>query len=542
MRNTRSMCAASLILAAAAAAAGQSALPSEPTVQDVLARVPAATLLRLPSWFVQQALDGQVPVADLIQAAGLNVPVQAAGATVAQQKQYITHWITHYTAIVETLTQDTVGLASIDGRCSGQRIGDGAGAPTGYVQYYSAADGTIYTSYYSAPSGPTCGSYLSTGLSRYFVTWVYAPTARSAWLFFGSSDSYRVFLNHVEVLTHSTPLVEPFVTDAASKQVSLVAGWNLVVVKQSYTQLGPYNDPNPNNVTKYFSLRFASNSSGTPMTDLAGAWDPNCGDSAQALYQYSHTLFANMAHLAGAGGSQWRTDVVLYNGIQIPWVYRLRYYQEGNNSGTPDATATAIVQPFQSVSYTDALPGLLHVTSAQKGYFVVDGQYMDFTDHWEASNWVTVRAYNQSAAGTFSNTVPGFSVGAWGTSSAAVPITGVRNGRFRTNVGVAPAFNQGATCTVRITITDPSLAAPVQQDFNGVKGYWQVNDVFHAMGIGNVTTDNATLFVQILNNANSTTWFPFATVQDGNPNNNQAGTSDPAFLTISAQWLAPPIP
>jgi len=138
--------------------------------------------------------------------------------------------------------------------------------------------------------------------------------------------------------------------------------------------------------------------------------------------------------------------------------------------------------------------------------------------------------------------VPGFATNAWGTASSAKPITGVRNGRFRTNLGVAPAFNTGATTTVRVTITDPSLASPVQQDFTGVNGFWQVNDIFTTMGIGHLYTDNATIFIELVNNTTGTYWFPFATVQDGNPNNNEAGTSDPAFLTTSQQYLAPPLP
>jgi hypothetical protein len=536
------MCGLLLVLAGPGFAAGEVSAPADPTPQEVLARMPGKALLRLPAWFVQQVLAGEIPVADLMAAGGMTRSVQATGMTVAQQKQYITHWITHYTAIVEGFNQDTVGLSTIDGRCSDQAIGDGSGAPTGYADYFNSADGTITTSYYAAPSGPTCGSTITTGLSRYFVTWVYSPTNRSAWLFFGSSDSYKVYLNHNPVLTHAASGTEPYVADSASTQVSLVAGWNLIVVKQSFTQLGPYGDPNPNNVNKFFSLRFALNAGGTPMTDIAGAFDPNCGDSSDAIYQFTHTLFANMAHLNGAQNSVWRTDVVFYNGIQIPWWYRLRYYQQGNNTGTPDATATVIVPPFQSVSYSDALPNLLHVSAQQKGYVVVDGQDGDFTDHWEASNWVTIRAYNQSASGTYSNIVPGFATNAWGTASSAKPITGVRNGRFRTNLGVAPAFNTGATTTVRVTITDPSLASPVQQDFTGVNGFWQVNDIFTTMGIGHLYTDNATIFIELVNNTTGTYWFPFATVQDGNPNNNEAGTSDPAFLTTSQQYLAPPLP
>ena len=364
--------------------------------------------------------------------------------------------------------------------------------------------------------------------------WIYAPSQRTAWLFFGSSDSYRVWLNRTQILTHTAAGTEPFAVDAVSQQVTLPKGWNLILVKQSFAHLGPNSDPDPNDQVKYFTLRFASNSAGTPMIDLQGAFDPNCGDSSHAFDQWTHTLFANMAHLNGAGGSQWRTDVVLYNGMHITWRYNLRYYHEGNNTGSPDGWGEVIVPAYQSVSRTDVLPNLFGVSAQQKGYFVVDRQIAAFLDHWEANNWVTVRAYNQSSGGTYANTVPGFGVSSWGTTSNAKAITGVRNGRFRTNLGMVPAVNAGATATVRVTISDPSLATPVQQDFAGITGYWQLNDVFHAMGIGNLYTDNATITVEVTSNPTGTTWFPFATVQDGNPNNGEAGTSDPSFLTSSS--------
>lgn len=518
--------------AGAGAAIAQDAATPQPTVQEVLARMPRQALLQLPSGALQGALDGSISPAELAEMAGLFAPVRPDVMTALQQKQFVTHWLTHTTAIVEGLNEDTVGIASIDGRCSGQPIGNGPKAPYVSATYSGYGNGTVATGYYEAPQGSTCNTYINAGLSRYFVTWIYSPTLRDAWLFFGSSDSYRVWVNKTQVFFHAASGTEAFVADAVNQKVTLLQGWNLLLVKQSFAHLGPYNDPDPNNRTKYFSLRFASDASGTPMTDLRAAFDPACGDSAKSYAQLTHTLFANMAHLSGAGGSQWRTDVVFYNGTHMPWQYHLRYYHEGNNSGIADGWADVVVPPYQSLTRTDALPLLLGVSSQQKGYIVVDGQMGACLDNYFASNWVTVRAYNQSANGTFSNTVPGFAYNVWGTTGSAKPITGVRNGRFRTNVGLAPEFNSGATATVRVTISDPALASPVQQDFN-VTGFWQLNDVFKALGIGNLYTDDATLTVELTSNPTNTVWFPFATVQDGNPNNGEGGTSDPVFLSSS---------
>jgi hypothetical protein len=543
MKRVKTVLAVAAALCSASWVVAQWLPRTDPAPPGTFMQMRPQDLRRLPPSVLQQALSGAIDPADMEAAVGFAPQPQTIGTTALVQKQFITHWVTHYTTVVEGFNEDTVNAATIDGRASGQKIADGPGAPVGDLYYWTISDGSVETYSWQAPAGPTCGSTINNGLSRYFVTWVWVPTARAAWLFFGSSDSYRVWLNRTQVLSHAAAGTEPWVVDANKVQVPLIKGWNLVTVKQSFGQLGPSTDPDTNNRYKFFSLRFASDATGTPYTDIAGTFNPNSGDTQQPFSEESHTLFANMAHLAGAGGSQWRTDLVAFNGIHIPWVYGVRYYREGNNSGTADASTTFIAPPFGSVSFSDALPGLLGVAAQEKGYIVVDGQMAFYLDHYYTNNWVTDRAYNQSATGTYANTVPGFGYSSWAVATGWTKvISGIRNGRFRTNFGIAPAINAGASTTVRLTIVDPSLASPVQHDFTGVNGYWQVNDVFHAMGIGNLYTDSATLYVQMTNNATGTYWFPFATVQDGNPNNGEGGTSDPAFLTSSSTAAYPPLP
>jgi hypothetical protein len=108
-----------------------------------------------------------------------------------------------------------------------------------------------------------------------------------------------------------------------------------------------------------------------------------------------------------------------------------------------------------------------------------------------------------------------------GTSSEAV-FYGLRNGASRTNLGLVPWNNQGATATIRVTAFGPDLAAPVSREFGPFEGMWQRNDIFGALGIGGLNTSTTALFVEILENPTGTNWYPYVAVNDN-------GTSDPIF-------------
>ena len=61
--------------------AAQGGQASELTVQEVLARMPHHALVRLPAWALQQALDGEMPAADLAAMAGMAPSVHPDATT-----------------------------------------------------------------------------------------------------------------------------------------------------------------------------------------------------------------------------------------------------------------------------------------------------------------------------------------------------------------------------------------------------------------------------------------------------------------------------
>lgn len=499
---------------------------------QILAKLPPDRLAQIPRPTVEAVLRGEIPAAEFARSLGLG-PVTAMGTpTELQAKAFITHWLDHYTCVAAGINEDIVGESSIDGRCSTQQISDGPSAPYGYPDYSNASDGSVYSHYGMAPYDSTTCTSRTTNLTRYFVTWVYSNTARSAKVWFGASDYFKVWINGAVVLSRTSGGAKPWTVDEYKANVSLISGWNLIVVKHSFPQLGPYTDPDVNNRYKYFSLRFVSDDSGTPITNLIGAFDPNCTESDPAYY--SRVWVPNVAHIPGYS-SQWRSDLYLFNGMHMYWTYWLRFYKEGNNTGVPDAQAALPLAPFQTATYADVLQSLFGITADVKGYIAVLRPYYPYLTQY---GWLQVKTFNVSPAGTFGTLNPIMYQYSGSTSGAT--FFGLRNGAYRSNLALFPAVNTGATLNIRLTLSGPAIPTPIVKDYAGINGFWQLNNVFADMGAGSVNTDSAYLQVDFQSNATGTYWFPYVTIADGNPAHGTTGTSDPVYLAPGYFAIYPP--
>jgi hypothetical protein len=233
--------------------------------------------------------------------------------------------------------------------------------------------------------------------------------------------------------------------------------------------------------------------------------------------------------------------VYLFNGTHMNWSYRLRFYKEGNNSGTPDGEKYLEMKPYQTLTFPDALQTLFGITTNVKGYVTVLQQSYFWWSwgHPQEKGWLQVKTFNLAGGGTFGTLDPilcQFLGTPW-------PVTffGLRNGAYRSNLTVFPAVNAGATARVRLTLFGPDIVAPLVKEYPGINGFWQLNNVFENLGAGSVNTDSAVLRVEFLENPTGTRWFPYVTVLDGNPKYGVEGTSDPVYLSPGYLPLLPPI-
>jgi len=488
----------------------------------ILAMIPPQRLVEIPASVIDAVLRGEIPAERFASSLGLAQPATAVGApSELQTKQFITHWLDHHTCLGAGIDEDYVDEASINGRCSGQKMSDGPAAPILDAEYTANPSGAVLTAYWQAPPGRT------TDLSRYFVTVVRSPAARNVRVWVGASDYFKLWINGTLVLSRNVGGPKPWTVDEYKANVALAAGWNLIAVKHSFPQLGPETDPNQSNKFKSFSVRFVSDDAGTPITDLVAAFNPGCAECDTSTS--TQAWVPNVAHLSGYS-SQWRTDVYLFNGTHMRWSHRLRFYKEGNNSGVPDAETFLEMEPLQALTFPDAVQTLFGVSASVKGYVTVLQQLFW---RWRSfgpqeHGWLEAKTFNLTGGGNFGTLNP-ILLHFYSTSSA-VTFLGLRNGAYRSNLALFPAINAGATAKVRLTLFGPDIANPIVKEYSSINGFWQLNNVFSDLGAGSVSTDRAALYVELLENQTGTLWFPYVTTLDGNPKYGVEGTSDPVYL------------
>lgn len=456
---------------------------------------------------------------------GWTVPMpEAAVLQDIDEEQFIAHWVYTYYVMDGGIDADLIGEASFDGRCSSDPISSAPDAPGTSPSYWGSP--AIYTGYWAAWNDEDC-TYYATNSSRYFYTWIRSNTTQQVRAILGAHDYFKLWINGNLVMSRTSGGPAPFVLDQYQQTATLDQGWNLILFKHSFPQLGPPDDPNPDNRYKYFSLRFTT-PGGAPVHPVA-AFDPMCPYSGSGG-AYTRMIVPSIAHLAGSGGSQWRTDTLLVNGTHMTWNHELNYFREGNSSGMPDAVARIDIPPYGTVNFVDALrnAALFGITGDQKGYFDVRRQYYYSL---KDGGWLQNKVYNQSSSGSFGMQVPPQYAYDGETSSAV--FYGLRNGAYRANLGLVPWHNAGATARVRVTLFGPDLAAPVSREFGPFEGMWQRNNIFDALGVGNLNTSTTVLYLQILENPTGTYWIPYVAANDN-------GTSDPIFFTSGFLGSWPP--
>lgn len=226
-------------------------------------------------------------------------------------------------------------------------------------------------------------------------------------------------------------------------------------------------------------------------------------------YRY---LVPSVAHLPGAAGTKWRTDVAVVNGPDTPATLTLTYYPL---SGSP-VSKSATLAPLATVEWRDILVSLFELGADAN----TSGTLKIETNAYLG---ITSRTYNQkSATETFGQYYPAIiEPKVWTAGEVGVLPQIKKNSGFRTNVG---ALNLGdVACDVEVKLfsvwgtqlgNTVTLAVPA--------GRWlQRNDIFAAAGVA--TTDIAYATVEV-KTAGGKIW-AYASVID-------ATTGDPTTIPI----------
>jgi PKD repeat protein len=196
-------------------------------------------------------------------------------------------------------------------------------------------------------------------------------------------------------------------------------------------------------------------------------------------------MVPSVAHLPGAGGTQWRTDVALVGNPSATAHLTLTYYSDSQTLGTgfdlaPNATVEwrdILVSRFGMGAGVSS-SGVLHVSS-------------------DVPLVITSRTYNQTATGTFGQYYPACKIGdalSYGQTGTLAQLK--KNGSFRTNVGI---LNLGASsCSVAIKLfKGDGVQVGTSKTLTAAGGRWvQQYDIFANVGAGSNDIAYATVTVQ----------------------------------------------
>ena len=193
-------------------------------------------------------------------------------------------------------------------------------------------------------------------------------------------------------------------------------------------------------------------------------------------------MIAGIAHAPGAPGTNWRSNVAVTNRSGAAATITVTYHY-GDGSMSEDVA----LGDGEIAEWEDVAVSLFGLTANSSGSVSVTS---------DQPLLVTARTFNESAAGTFGQYLPGVLVGEGLTSSSIGLLPQLkRTDAFRTNIGFV---NLGdSSCQVRVRLYDAS-GTQVGGDQNPTvpaNGWFQINRAFQKAGAGTQTMAWATVEV-----------------------------------------------
>lgn len=423
-------------------------------------------------------------------------------------KNFITRWLAAYRGVNGNLDDDLIGEASVVPSCAQSRLGGSPTADVANTLGSSYSDGRIGEGYYNAPSN-------NTDVVKYYLTQVHSARARNAIMAVGADDGIRVWLNGDEVVRQDAPAA--YAEGALRTPVSLREGWNLLLVKVYYPQLGPQG--NSGHEYKYWSLRFVEPDGTTPVMDVYQSVDGWCAPEDS---YYGWAWAPGAADAAGARGSQWQSELRITNPYYHNLYLTLQYYANSNTSGVPDGERVLRLAPFETVRYDNVVRELTGAPDSGSGMIAVNGLYYYDVLYRDVARLVTANV-GSAGGGAFGTPMP-FGYLYTGRSCCSQQLYGLKNGPDnRTNLLVMPAPFVADEVVLTIRLWDPESGRTASAEVTG-RGSFQVNDIFSRVGMGDVVTETAVAYVQYSSTASRAYLQMVASINDN-------VTSDPTIAT-----------
>ncbi len=153
---------------------------------------------------------------------------------------------------------------------------------------------------------------------------------------------------------------------------------------------------------------------------VSGSQPTNCVGQAMFL--------AAAAHISGAGGSVWRTDLAAFNPGSQATTLAMAFLPRDSDNSAVDCIAARTVAAEAAVHFNDLLSGFFGVDEGAGGVAIYSDSGAEIV--------LTSRTYNQTADGTFGQSIPGRSAAEGIADGDTGVLIGLfENQAYRTNIG-----------------------------------------------------------------------------------------------------------
>jgi photosystem II stability/assembly factor-like uncharacterized protein len=221
------------------------------------------------------------------------------------------------------------------------------------------------------------------------------------------------------------------------------------------------------------------------------------------------------AHVTGAGGTSWRTDLELLNPGPAQCAYTIELLARDQDNSLPDSRSFQL-DPGLAVRYKDVLASMFAFSGAAALRVTPSGCPLQLSS----------RTYNETADGTYGQLVPGRATAAAIPAGVAVRLIQLRESTasstgFRTNIGIVNATAAPLQIAVDLYDGSGNLLGRVPSSRTALRAleFRQLDRVFRTVTSAAVEDGYAVLTT----NTSAGAFFAYASVIDNR-------TGDPVFM------------
>ena len=268
-----------------------------------------------------------------------------------------------------------------------------------------------------------------------------------------------------------------------------------------------------------------SNANGSSTAVRTIIVQPAAGETPPIDFPFSSTkVIPAAAHVGGAQGTAWVTDIVFHNPGSEPATIHA-FYMESDTDSSASEAVTITVPGNQSYLFDDVVRTVFGANRSTGAILVGSDRPVE----------VSSRTYNNSTEGTYGQYIAGLDLTDALTAGASATVIQLSAGSFRSNLGVANVSSGAIEVTAEV-YSETGQRLDTRVLLVPPWSHLQVNGVFAAAGTPNLADGYVVMRCPTLN----ARWFAYASVVD-----NRSGdpvyvapialTSEPLWITAAAR-------